>query len=196
MRRLLGIGAVAGMLTLVLVVAALAVAVPFLTGSRTFSIVTSSMEPTYPPGTLIIVRPTDASALRVGDVITYQIVSDDPATITHRITAVEMSSNGTLSFTTMGDNNAAADKDAIQPGQIKGEVWYALPWIGALSTLRQHQVTAIALPIVGTALILWAAYLLISWVLGRRRPPRALERPQAVAAEEADAVPRAGEPGD
>lgn len=54
------------------------VVVPRLTGSTPFTVLTGSMQPTYPPGTLIVVKPQDAAQLQAGDAITYQIESGSP----------------------------------------------------------------------------------------------------------------------
>ncbi len=74
----------------VLAAAALVLAlivVPLLGGARPYTVLTSSMEPTYPPGTLVVVRTTDASRLPVGTVVTYQLESGQPDVVTHRVVA-------------------------------------------------------------------------------------------------------------
>lgn len=152
---------------LVLLVAALAVVVPLASGSQTYTILTQSMEPTYPPGTLIVVRPTAMDDLRVGDVITYQIRPGDPTVVTHRIQARQVSSAGTYAFVTMGDNNAVPDQAVVTEAQVRGSVWYALPWIGNFAAQRASPVGTL-LPVVGAALLAWSLYLLTSWAAARR----------------------------
>lgn len=171
--HLVGVGLTAGLLCLVLMVAALAVVVPLATGSQSYTILTPSMEPAYPPGTLVVVRPTDPESIRIGNVITYQVAPGDPAVVTHRVVGVTLSSNGKRMFTTMGDNNAVADAKTVHPEQVRGVVWYALPWIGSLTTLRQQGIFGIVLPLAGGLLVIWGVYLTISWSVGalrRRRP--------------------------
>ncbi len=80
-----------------------------LTGSTPYTVLTSSMEPTYPPGTLIVVKPQDADSLRVGDAITFQWESGKPDVVTHRIIAVQRTAKGELRFTTQGDANSSPD---------------------------------------------------------------------------------------
>ena len=44
-------------------VLALTIVIPRLTGSTPYTVLTGSMVPTYPPGTLIVVKPEDPAAL-------------------------------------------------------------------------------------------------------------------------------------
>lgn len=166
---LIGAGIGAGLLVLVLAIAALAVVVPFATGSQGYNITTDSMRPAYPPGTLVIVQPVAPEEIRLGDVITYQIKPNDPTVITHRVIANTLSTNGNRSFTAMGDNNATADPEAVTEQQIQGRVWYSLPWLGTLSDLKQEGVFGIVIPLLGLALILYAGFLVLSWVIGKAR---------------------------
>ena len=89
--RALNVGwrvAVIGVLTLMVGALAAAVVVPRLAGATPFTVLTSSMRPHYPPGTLVVVRPVDTDLLRVGDVVTYQLHSGERDVVTHRIVAV------------------------------------------------------------------------------------------------------------
>ncbi|MGW9402450.1 signal peptidase I [Arthrobacter sp. NPDC055585] len=106
------------------------VVVPLLTGSQTYSVLTSSMAPKYAPGTFLVVKPTPVDTLQVGDVITFQIESGKPTVITHRIIGISAGQNGERSFTTQGDNNSVADEFPVQEVQIRGKLWYAVPYVG------------------------------------------------------------------
>lgn len=117
------------MLIAVAVLAALVV-VPRLAGATPYTVLTSSMEPTLSPGTLIVVKPVPATELRAGDVITFQIESDNPAVNTHRITQVAYDAQGTPRFRTQGDANNVADRNLLVPGQIRGKYWYSVPYLG------------------------------------------------------------------
>lgn len=106
------------------------VVVPLLTGSQTYSVLTSSMAPKYAPGTFLVVKPTPVDTLQVGDVITFQIESGKPAVITHRIIGISAGQNGERTFTTQGDNNSVADELPVQEVQVRGKLWYAVPYVG------------------------------------------------------------------
>jgi signal peptidase I len=90
------IGLSAALLLAVLALAVVVIVIPKLSGATPLTVLTSSMEPTLPPGTLIVVQPVDVTDLAVGDVATYQIRSGEPDVITHRAPS---SSRGTTTAT-------------------------------------------------------------------------------------------------
>ncbi|RYJ02767.1 MAG: signal peptidase I, partial [Actinomycetales bacterium] len=51
------------------------VLVPRLAGATPYTVLTGSMRPTMPPGTLVVAKPVDPEALEVGDVVTVQLRS-------------------------------------------------------------------------------------------------------------------------
>jgi signal peptidase len=180
----LGLGLSAGLLLFVAFVAALVVVVPAATGSTPYTILTTSMEPSYPPGTLIIVKPTDPQAINVGDVVTYQVKSNEPEVITHRVIQIRHSSDPDveLQFVTQGDNNGSPD-GAIRAVQIRGVVWYAVPWIGYINNVVNGDARAVVIPLVAIALFGYAGWMIVSAVLGRRRKREAQARRAAREAE-------------
>lgn len=145
MRAWLGwLGQVVAWLVILLVVAvlALAVVIPRLAGATPYSILTGSMRPHYPPGTLVVVKPVDPRLLRAGDVVTYQLHSGEPEVVTHRIVKVTTDLAGDPTFTTRGDANNTVDTPTVRPVQIRGRLWYAIPYVGRANQLltgRQHQ---------------------------------------------------------
>lgn len=122
-----------------------AVLVPRLAGATPYAVLTGSMRPHYPPGTLVVVEPVDPQDLRTGDVITYQLESGEPTVVTHRLTAVSTDLRGRVTFTTQGDANDAPD-EPVRPVQVRGRLWYALPYVGYAHVLlsgRQHQLVVL-----------------------------------------------------
>jgi signal peptidase len=166
----LGVGLSFGLLSLVLLLAVLVVALPMLTKSTPYTVLTSSMNPSYPAGTLVIVKPEATSQIHIGDVITYQIKSDQPEVITHRvIQIVEPTKPGdTVSFITKGDANSLADP-AVKPVQIRGVVWYAVPFIGYINDVINGSSRAAIIPFVAGGLFLYAGYSVASTLIDRRR---------------------------
>ena len=53
------------LLLAVLAVGTVVILVPAVAGAERFTVLTGSMEPTYPPGTLIVVKPAEEDQLRV-----------------------------------------------------------------------------------------------------------------------------------
>jgi signal peptidase len=156
----IGIGASAGLLGLVLLLAAVAVVVPRVAGAVPVTILTSSMEPSLPPGTLIVVKPVAAADIHVGDVITYQVRSGEPEVISHRVVAITHSTIRGLTFTTKGDNNASADPPVVAD-QVRGRVWYSIPLLGYVNSALDQGQRSWILPVIGIALIAYAGSLVV-----------------------------------
>lgn len=131
-----------------------AVLVPRLAGATPYTVLTGSMAPAYPAGTLVVVRPSDSIAL--GDVVTYQLRSGEPEVVTHRVVGVGTSVDGERRYTTKGDANPVADPDLVRDVQVRGEVWYRVPYLGHVSALftgqqRQWAGTGLAVLLAGYA---------------------------------------------
>jgi signal peptidase len=142
-------------------VLAVAVLVPRAGGGEPFVIQTGSMSPGMPPGTLVVVRPTDADRIGIGAVITYQLASGNSTVVTHRVIAQGVDALGRVRFRTQGDANNAADQGWVRPVQIRGERWYSVPLVGYLTTLltgaqRQALVLALAGVLVAYAAFMFA----------------------------------------
>lgn len=91
-------------------------------------VLSGSMEPALPVGSVILVRPVDPQAVSVGDIVTYR---PQGATdfVTHRV--VEVNREGSdLSFRTQGDANKAPDPAAVAPDAVEGRVWTSIPYLG------------------------------------------------------------------
>jgi len=128
-------------------VIAMAVVVPRLAGATPYAVLSGSMRPAYRPGTLVVVRPVDPAQIRVGDVITYQPRPNDPTVFTHRVVQEKVGVNGFRRFRVRGDANDADDPGWVRPVQIRGRLWYAIPYLGWLSNtmsgVRHHAVLAL-----------------------------------------------------
>ncbi|WP_104083129.1 signal peptidase I [Cryobacterium sp. Y11] len=151
----------AALLVLVVALAVVLIVVPKATGSIPLTVLTSSMEPSFPPGTLIIVRPVAVDDLVLGDVVTYQMETGKPGVITHRITAIN-STAGERAFVTKGDNNSQADADAVLEGQIQGRLWYSVPLIGYVNSAINGANRAWIIPVTATLLFCYAGYMFVS----------------------------------
>lgn len=167
--RTVGTAIAAGLLVLVCGLLVVSVGVPIATGSDTYTVLTRSMEPGLPPGTLLVVRPVAASSLHVGDVVTYQLHAGKPEIVTHRIVRVEASSDGTTRYITRGDANAVADAAPVRAQQVRGRVWYAVPAVGWLAIVKNGSSLQPWLLGIGALLVLYALVVIVSWLRNRRR---------------------------
>ncbi|OYD66701.1 signal peptidase I [Rhodococcus sp. OK302] len=161
---------VSWVLLLVMVgILAVMVLIPRLTGSTAYTVLTGSMEPTMPPGTLIVVKPTPNEDLTVGDVITFQPVSGEPAVVTHRIEAIFYTVEGERSIRTRGDANNVADATLLVPEQIRGRVIYAVPYLGQVNSVINGQSRSILITVVASGLAVYAVWMIIGGIRDKRR---------------------------
>jgi signal peptidase len=142
-------------------VLAVAVLVPRIGGATPYTVLTDSMRPAYPPGTMIVVRPVDADDVALGTVITFQLASGQPTVATHRVVSIARRPDGELRFLTKGDANNAPDQQWVRPEQVRGALWYAVPRLGYLSELltgeqRQRGVAVVAAVLLGYAALMAA----------------------------------------
>jgi signal peptidase len=116
-----------------LVAAAITVVVvlPRATDGSAMTVLTGSMTPKIPVGSIVLVRPVDPGTLEVGDIATYQAKPDEDTYITHRITKIHQTDNG-LTFTFKGDANRGPDLDVVPAVAIRGQVWFHVPYLGTI----------------------------------------------------------------
>lgn len=147
------------------------VLVPRLAGATPYVVETGSMRPGFPPGTLVVVREADPATISAGDVITYQIRSGDPTVVTHRVIAIGYDGAGRVKWRTQGDANDAADAEWVLQEQVRGRLWYSVPYLGRAATLVSNQGRSALIGLVAAGL---AGYALLqlggAWRERRRRP--------------------------
>nr|WP_228507495.1 signal peptidase I [Plantibacter sp. VKM Ac-2880] len=152
--------------TVVLLVAF--VAVPRVTGSTPYTILTGSMRPEMPPGTMVVVRPVDPATIEVGDVVTYQLRSGEPEVVTHRIIETVVTQEG-LEFRTQGDANDASDPELVRAVQVRGEAWYWAPFLGYLTSGVTSDARTLGARVIGIGLIAFALFSGVRTMVRARR---------------------------
>lgn len=108
--------------------------VPAVSGAHTLTVLSGSMSPSIPVGSMVVVRQVDPRSVAVGDVVTY--ATTDPVSgvgelVTHRVAAIDKTQPEPV-FITKGDANRIADDRPFDASQLRGRVWYHLPWVGSL----------------------------------------------------------------
>jgi signal peptidase len=168
---MIGVGVSLGLLGFVLLLAGLVVVVPAVSGSTAYTILTSSMEPGLPPGTLVIVKPIDPEDIRIGTVVTYQLESGSPMVVTHRVVEIQSPNlpGGDPSFITKGDANAAPDAEPVKTVQVRGALWYSVPLIGWVNNIVNGDLRAVVIPVVAGLLFLYAGWSIVTGWMDRRR---------------------------
>jgi signal peptidase I len=119
----------ATLFTGVAVLAAVAAAVCLGMGYRPQPVLTGSMAPKMPVGSLAIAKPVPAATVRVGDVITFQRPNAPDETITHRVVAIHERA-GRRAYETKGDHNPSKDPWVLAlPGRV-GKRVAVVPYAG------------------------------------------------------------------
>ena len=139
-----------------------AVLVPRLAGATPYALLSGSMAPALPAGTLVVTRSADPEDIAVGSVITYQVESGKPTVVTHRVIAQGVNGDQEWLFRTQGDANNTPDQRWVRDVQVRGELWYAIPYLGypaSILTGRQHQllVYGLAAGLIGYACFMFAS---------------------------------------
>ncbi|KQQ90696.1 signal peptidase I [Arthrobacter sp. Leaf137] len=106
------------------------IVIPVATGSQSYTILTKSMVQKFPPGTFMVMKPVAFDELKYGDVITFQMYSGRPDVDTHRIVGFGSTQAGEKTLITKGDNNGANDPEPVRAIQVKGKLFYAVPYVG------------------------------------------------------------------
>lgn len=95
-----------------------------LGGFSLFRVVTGSMEPELPVGSLLICRQTDVDEIQKGDIICFR--SRNPQImgkiITHRVINITVSGDGDVLLETKGDANLSADSEFVTRKNLIGRV--------------------------------------------------------------------------
>ena len=162
-------GLMVGLILSIGLVAVLAIVIPAAGGGRALTVLTSSMEPTLPPGTMVVTMPVRTAEIKVGDVLTYQLRSGEPLLVTHRVMQRLYRMDGSTVFRTQGDNNDLPDKEFVQEVQIVGTVRYSIPYLGWVTRLFTGEFGAWLIRGIVAALFTYAGVMLISWFRDRRR---------------------------
>lgn len=110
---------------LVLLAAAAVLLVPMLFGYKEMVVVSGSMEPAIPVGSLVYVKPLEADQLETGDICTYYL-SDRETFVTHRVMSID---KGAQTLVTQGDANDTEDGD-VSFSQVYGRAEFHLPYLG------------------------------------------------------------------
>ena len=164
-----GLGLSVLLLLSMFAMAAILIVIPKVGGAIPLTVLTQSMEPTLPPGTLIMVRPVAMDDVRVGDVITYQIRSGEPDVITHRVIGKGSSADGTNTLILQGDNNASPDPDPVIPAQVQGKLWYSVPYVGYVNSIVNGENRSWIVAVVAGLFFAYALYMIVAAVLDRRK---------------------------
>ena len=144
------------------------IGLPRVSGATPYTVLTGSMRPGMPPGSLVVTKPLEAEQLKVGDAITYQMRSGEPEVVTHRIISLSQTLGGETLFTTQGDANPGPDEKPVKAAQIRGVVWYSIPLLGYVNSWLTGEQRIWAVGIAVALLLGYAVYMGISAIVESR----------------------------
>lgn len=145
---------------------------PRVLGYRTLTVLTGSMRPTMPVGSVVVATREPITSLRVGDVLVYQAPLEDHRVVSHRVISIEPVAGNAYVVQTKGDANPSPDPWLARVDSPT--VWHVrtvIPGLGAaIRVLRGRQLHMALLYLVPLMLaVIWLSEI---W----RRPP-AVEPP-------------------
>ena len=128
--------AAAGVLGTVLLVALLVLCLPLTVprffGYHIYSVVSGSMEPPIPTGSLVYIRTMEPEKMQEGDVIAFYGARDQASIITHRV----VENRAVMGeFITKGDANQTEDMTPIPYEHYIGKVVQTIPGAGTAAEL-------------------------------------------------------------
>lgn len=89
------------------------------------TVLTGSMQPKYPQGSLLVISKIAPKEIVVGDVITFELGNDS---VSHRV--IEIVDIEPFQYRTKGDNNKIQDNKIITENELIGKVIWHIPIVG------------------------------------------------------------------
>lgn len=137
------------LLTVVILALCLILIVPRIFGIQMIHVVSGSMEPAIPTGSLVVVVPVDPLDLQEGEVITFEGGLSGNMMTTHRIIENQTAKNQII---TKGDANKQNDRNPVKYSKIVGKVVISVPFFGNVLSLLATPIVKIVL-IVGVVIL-------------------------------------------
>lgn len=144
----------------ILILGILFIAAPMVSGYKPVVVLTGSMAPLYPVGTVIYYKPAAFESIQVDDVISFSKNDDAKSVVTHRVVSIDTKRQ---KITTKGDANENPDPSPISYTDVKGKVMnYHLPYVGYAVQYAQNYF------IIGAVFIILLAKLVFDRVAGKK----------------------------
>jgi signal peptidase I len=103
-------------------------------------VITGSMVPAIPVGSMVVTEQVGVSRLHVGDILVFPKPTNTSEVIVHRIVELTVVSNGSVQVQTKGDANTAQDPWVIQQARtgVADRAVYILPSMGTAVMLGRN----------------------------------------------------------
>ena len=147
-------GGVAGMLTssIFIILLCLPFMIPRVMGGQIYTVISGSMEPEIPVGSLVYVEGARPEDMKAGDVIAFYGGRDANAIITHRVVENRVIMGELI---TKGDANQTNDMNPVDYDNFIGYVKWSVPEVGVIAQiLTSGEGKIAAASMIGVAVIL------------------------------------------
>lgn len=113
------------LIIIVLAALALYLIVPRVLGMKTFAVLSGSMEPEIPVGSIVVTKDIEPEKITAGQIITYSL--DGDTMVTHRVVKNDKIKK---QLTMKGDANMVEDGEPISYDRVVGHAVSKLPYAG------------------------------------------------------------------
>ncbi len=103
------------------------VTIPHFLGFDIYNVISGSMEPKLPVGSIVYVKSADCEELVTGDIIAF---NSNGMTVTHRVVKNDTELKEII---TKGDANVSEDPTPVKYGSVIGKIKLHLPLLGGFS---------------------------------------------------------------
>ena len=138
-------------LLILLIICCIPLTVPRVMGYVLYTVITGSMEPNVPVGSLVFVKSVDPADVQEKDIIAFYGGKDSNAIITHRVVENRVFIGD---FITKGDANSDNDMNPVDYEELIGRVELSVPYVGTVAqflTSLEGKITAAS--IIGLAVV-------------------------------------------
>ncbi|MDD2978632.1 MAG: signal peptidase I [Hespellia sp.] len=150
-------------LLVILVLACIPLTVPKVFGYHIYTVISGSMAPAIPTGSLVYIKNLPADDIQKEDVIAFYGEMDTTSIITHRVVS---NSKNMGQFITKGDANKEKDMNPVKYDNYIGKVVLSVPVVGGIAqTFTEGWGRLLAVCCIGIAVLLE----IVAAVLGRER---------------------------
>ena len=108
--------------------------IPKFFGISPLIVLSGSMEPEYPIGSLLYVNQHNLDDIKIGDAITFYI--DESTLVTHRVVGIDESS---CTYITKGDANEVNDGSPVSFDDVLGVPIMNIPKLGGVADWLSHK---------------------------------------------------------
>lgn len=139
-------------LLIILIISCIPLTLPKAFGYQMYTVISGSMEPALPVGSLVYVKYQEPESIEKKDIIAFYGSNESSSMITHRVVYNKKLSG---EFVTKGDANKEKDMNPISYNQYMGKVVLMIPVIGGVAqTLTTGSGKIVLFSFIGLILLL------------------------------------------